>query len=297
MLYQRTINNEIKIEGIGLHSGRAAHMVLCSAPADTGVVFVVDGVRIKASRENVADTAYATSLSKDGVTVRTVEHILSALAGMGVDNVYVELDGPEVPIMDGSAWPFVRAISESGLRVQGAGRRFIKVVKPVTVHLGDKSASLLPSPSFRITYRIDFKHPLLTDQSLSLDVDAASFETELARARTFGFVRDVEMLRKAGLARGASLENAVAIDDGHILNKEGLRYKDEFVRHKMLDAVGDLSLAGMPVIGHLVADKSGHHLNSLLVRELLARKDAWIMVEGAPAFDESSKGFALSEAM
>jgi len=297
VLFQKTIKNEVTIEGIGLHTGRDAKVVISPAPADTGVVFIADGIRIKASCENVSDTAYATSIEDDGVSIRTIEHLLAALAGLSVDNAYIEVTGGEIPIMDGSAAPFVSALKETGLATLGVGRRFLKIVKPVTVQDGDKSATLLPASESRITYRIDFNHPLISDQSLSMALDAQGFEAELSSARTFGFLRDVEMLQKAGLAKGGSLNNAVVVDDTRILNEEGLRFKDEFVRHKMMDAVGDLSLLGMPFIGHLVADKSGHRLNHRLVCEVLSQRDAWIVVEGGTAQEAASAGLVLTEAV
>ncbi|MGA2192457.1 MAG: UDP-3-O-acyl-N-acetylglucosamine deacetylase [Nitrospirota bacterium] len=283
MLNQKTIKRPVTLSGVGLHSGERARVTICPAPAGTGIVFLSGGARVRAVCDSVGDTSYATSLLEDGVRIGTVEHILAALAGLLVDNAYIETDGGEVPILDGSAWPFVKAIKEAGLSVQGMPRRYMKVVKDVTVHDGDKSASILPSPVSTITSRIDFDNPLVSDQSLSMEYNAASFERELAPARTFGFFRDAEMLRQAGLARGASLENAVVIGEDGILNHEGLRFPDEFVRHKMLDMIGDLSLTGFPIIGHFVADKPGHALNHRLVRELLARPDCWIMVEGHPA--------------
>ena len=296
MLYQKTIRDGFEVKGVGLHSGQDVRMVVSPAPPDTGIVFVVDGSVVKASHDAVTDTSYATSLERGGAGVRTVEHLLAAFAGLMIDNAYVELDGGEVPILDGSAWPFVKLLKEAGQAVQTAPRRYLKILKPVTVHDGDKSATLLPSPVQRITYRIDFRHPLLSDQSLSLELDPIRFEGELAAARTFGFLRDVEMLRKAGLARGGSLDNAVVLDDERILNPEGLRFDDEFVRHKMMDAVGDLALLGMPFIGHLVADKSGHRLNHRLVREIMARKDCWIIVEGETETDDATLSLSMTEA-
>ncbi len=279
-------------------------MTLLPAPAGTGIIFRVggkgDGWReeIKAVSENVGDTSYATTLvggrsSGGGARVRTVEHILAALAGLGVDNAYAELSGPEVPIMDGSARPFVDALREAGLQTLSARRRYIKIVKPVTVHDGDKVAALLPSPVARVTCRIEFNHPLIMDQEITIDLDAASFEHEIADARTFGFLRDIEMLEKAGLAKGASLENAVVVGEAHILNPGGLRYPDEFVRHKALDLIGDLSLAGMPIIAHAVMDKSGHQLNQRLVKKLLAEKDAWMVLEGEPVLSEARLATAV----
>ncbi len=294
MLSQRTIKKTVRMEGVGLHSGEKTSLVLHPAPVNTGIIFISGGVHIKASHENVGDTTYATSLQKDGQRVRTVEHLLAALAGMSIDNVFVELSGGEVPIMDGSAWPFVQALREAGAEAQEAPRRYLKIVKPVTVHDGDKSATLLPSPVPRITYRIDFPHPMIEDQSRSMDLDQLLFEEELSPARTFGFLKEVEMLRAAGLAKGGSLKNAVVMGEAQVLNEEGLRFPDEFVRHKMLDAVGDFSLLGMPFIGHLVADKSGHKLNHILVGEVLASRDSWIIVEGEPARQDT--GVILAEA-
>lgn len=287
MLSQRTLKRQVKVEGIGLHTGSPSTVVICPAPPDTGIVFISGGTAIKAISENVGDTSYATTLHSGGSTVRTVEHLLAALSGLSVDNAFIEVDGPEVPIMDGSSGPFVKALKEAGIKEQKAPRRYIKILKAITVNEGDKSATLLPSPVPRMTYRIDFEHPLISDQSLSMDLSPADYEQDLADARTFGFLRDVQMLWKAGLAKGGSPENAVVVDEDRILNDEGLRFPDEFVRHKMLDAIGDLSLLGMPFIGHLVADKSGHRLNQRLVEEVLSHPDAWIAIEGEPALEET----------
>ena len=273
---------------MGLHSGETVRMELSPAPAGTGIIFRVDGTEIKAASENVGDTSYATTLEKGRVKVRTVEHLLAALAGLQVDNIYVDLSGSEVPIMDGSARAFVDAVLQAGLETLDTRRKYLKIVKAVTVHDGDKSATLLPSPVARITCRIDFNHPLILDQDISLDFDPGSFEQELADARTFGFLRDIEMLEKAGLAKGASLDNAVVVGEAHILNPGGLRYPDEFVRHKALDLMGDLSLAGMPLICHAVVDKSGHQLNQRLVRKLLSEKDAWMVLDGEPELMEAN---------
>ncbi len=225
---------------MGLHSGETVRIGTLPAPAGTGIIFRVGGTEIKAASENVGDTSYATTLEKGRVKVRTVEHLLAALAGLQVDNIYVDLSGSEVPIMDGSARAFVDAVLQAGTETLDARRKYLKIVKAITVHDGDKSATLLPSPVARITCRIDFNHPLILDQDISLDFDPGSFEQELADARTFGFLRDIEMLEKAGLAKGASLDNAVVVGEAHILNPGGLRYPDEFVRHKALDLMGDL---------------------------------------------------------
>jgi UDP-3-O-[3-hydroxymyristoyl] N-acetylglucosamine deacetylase len=267
------------VDGVGLHSGAPVQLTVAPAPADTGIVFVRSGVELPALAGNVVDTMLNTSLGKDGVRVGTVEHLLAALAGCGIDNAYLEVDGPEVPILDGSSGPFVQLVHEAGIHEQRAVRRFLQVRKPVVVTDGDKSAKLLPARSFSISYTIDFRHPLISEQTFSLDLDERTFAREIARARTFGFKRDVERLHQAGLARGGSLDNAVVVDDFHILNPEGLRFPNEFVRHKILDAIGDLALFGMPVIGRFVATKSGHALNQALVRKALASDDACEIVQ------------------
>ncbi len=269
---QRTFKQRASFEGIGLHSGQRVRLTLAPAPADSGITFVRTdvhpGVEIPAVAASVVDAVLNTSLGKDGVRIGTVEHVLAALAGCGIDNARVEVDGPEVPIADGSSAPFVQLVSRAGVHELRAARRFLQVKKPIVVSDGDKVAKLLPARRFGVTYTIDFQHPLISDQRYELELDARSFLKEIARARTFGFKRDVEKLHRAGLARGGSLENAVVVDDFHILNPEGLRFSDEFVRHKILDAIGDLALLGMPVIGHLVAVKSGHALNHQLVRKV-----------------------------
>jgi UDP-3-O-[3-hydroxymyristoyl] N-acetylglucosamine deacetylase len=227
----------------------------------------------------VVDTALATTLGKDGVRVGTVEHLLAALSGMGIDNVRVELDGPEVPIMDGSAQAFAQCVVEAGIREQDEAKTFLVIRKTVSVGEPGKEASLSPSRTFRIDCEIDFSHPLIHDQAVSLEVSDRGFAKELCRARTFGFLRDVERLKSAGLARGGSLDNAIVVDEYSILNPEGLRFPDEFVRHKALDAVGDLSLLGHPVIGHLKAVRSGHALNHKLVQKVLSDESSFVKVK------------------
>ena len=277
---QRTFKQRASISGIGLHSGASVRMTLAPAPVDSGIVFVRDGVEIPALAEFVVVTNMNTSLGRGRVRIGTVEHVLSALAGCGIDNALVEVEGPEIPIADGSAEPFVALVRDAGVHEQRAARRYLMVRKTVAVTEGDKLARLAPARGrFSVNYTIDFRHPLITDQSFRLDVNERSFQKDIARARTFGFKRDVERLHEAGLARGGSLANAVVVDDFNILNPEGLRFPDEFVRHKILDALGDLSLLGMPVIGQLTAVKSGHALNQQLVRKLLAEVDACEVVQ------------------
>jgi UDP-3-O-[3-hydroxymyristoyl] N-acetylglucosamine deacetylase len=281
--HQRTFKHRASFEGIGLHSGERVRLTLAPAPPDSGITFVrMDAdpaVEIPAVSASVVDAVLNTSLGKDGVRIGTVEHVLAALAGCGIDNARIEVDGPEVPIGDGSSAPFVQLVYRAGVHELRAPRRFLLVKKPVAVSDGDKIVKLLPARCFSVTYTIDFQHPLISDQRYALELDARSFQKEIARARTFGFKRDVERLHRAGLARGGSLDNAVVVDDFHILNPEGLRFSDEFVRHKILDAVGDLALLGMPVIGHLVAVKSGHALNHQLVRKVEAEAAAWQVVQ------------------
>lgn len=271
---QRTLQLKTSVEGIGLHSGQPARLSLCPAPVDSGVVFVRSDLphplEIPARSEFVVDTTLCTKLGKNGATVATVEHLLAAIAGLGLDNVRVEVDGPEIPILDGSAAPFVALIEEAGIREQKAPRKVGVVRKPLRLVDGDKELYLQPASTFSISCVIDFDHPLITDQRLSLEINRQNFAREIASARTFGFAHEVEHLRSLGLAQGGSLENAIVVDDFHILNEGGLRFADEFVRHKILDAVGDLALFGLPIIGHLVAHKTGHALNHRLVEKLLA---------------------------
>ena len=277
---QRSFKQRASLSGIGLHSGAKVRVTLAPAPADSGIVFVRDGKEIPALADFVVDTTMNTSVGRDGLRIGTVEHVLAALAGCGIDNAYLEVEGPEIPIMDGSSEPFVALIREAGIHELRQSRRFLLVRKAVTVTEGDKLARLSPARGkFSINYTIDFRHPLISDQSFKLEMNERSFQKDIARARTFGFKRDVERLLRAGLARGGSLDNAVVVDDFNILNPEGLRFPDEFVRHKILDALGDLALIGMPVIGQLTAVKSGHGLNHQLVRRVLAEAEACEVVQ------------------
>jgi UDP-3-O-[3-hydroxymyristoyl] N-acetylglucosamine deacetylase len=280
---QRTISAPISCHGVGLHSGAKVTLTLLPAREDHGVVFARTDLPgkpvIPARSQYVVDTSLATTVGKDGAKLGTVEHLLSAISGLGVDNLRVEVDGPEVPIMDGSAAPFAALIRSAGVRVQEAPKSFVVIKKPVTVVDGDKEATLGPARSFKVSCTIDFKHPLITDQSFELDFSDHSFSKEISRARTFGFLRDVETMKRMGLARGGSLENAIVVDEYNILNPEPLRFPNEFVRHKILDCIGDMALFGRPVIGHLRVHKSGHALNHKLVEKVLADPTSFLVVE------------------
>ena len=288
MLYQRTLRNPICAVGVGLHSGEKVSMTLAPAPANSGITFRrVDcrpAVEIAARADNVGSTDLSTTLVRSHcgrrVSVSTVEHLLSALAGVGIDNARIDIDAAEVPIMDGSAGPFVFLIQSAGVVEQSASKQFIRIREAVRVQEGDKIAELLPCDHFKISFTIDFGHPALASTRLaqSFDLSSTSFIKEISRARTFGFIRDIEQLRAKGLARGGSMDNAVVLDDSKVLNENGLRYADEFVRHKTLDAIGDLYLLGKTLIGEFRGHKSGHYLNNRLLRALIGRPDAWEIV-------------------
>jgi UDP-3-O-[3-hydroxymyristoyl] N-acetylglucosamine deacetylase len=259
-------------------------MIMLPAPADRGIVFVrrdLGGSEIEAVAANTSATSYATTLRKNGATVQTVEHLLSAFAGLGISNAYVELDSDEVPIMDGSAAPFVRMIADAGIQSQDRTLPMLRITKPLFVREGDKQLAIWPSETAGISYFIDFNHPLVKEQSLTYQISEENFIREVSAARTFGFLSDVQMLQANGLAQGGSLENAVVLGPETVLNPEGLRYHDEFVRHKIMDIIGDLSLVGMPVIGHVVAHKSGHGLNAVMVSKLLQSPQNYV-IEGIP---------------
>lgn len=281
MIRQRTLKNIIRATGVGLHTGKKIYLTLRPAPVETGIVFRrVDldvPVEIKASHEYVGDTRLSTSLEKGDVKISTVEHLLSALAGMGIDNAYVDLSAPEVPIMDGSAGPFVFLIQSAGIEEQNKPKRFIRIKRTVKVQEDDKWAKFEPFEGFKVSFTIDFDHPAFTsrEQSAEVDFSTTSFVKEISRARTFGFMRDVEKLRERELALGGSLDNAVVVDDYRILNDDGLRYEDEFVKHKILDAIGDLYLLGHSLIGAFSGYKSGHALNNRLLCALMADENAW----------------------
>jgi UDP-3-O-[3-hydroxymyristoyl] N-acetylglucosamine deacetylase len=279
--YQRTIKNSISCEGIGLHSGKIAKMMIKPAPAGSGIVFSradLDGVEVRAIAANTAATSYATTLRQNGASVMTVEHLLAAFAGLHIDNAYVEIDAEELPIMDGSARRFVRLIADAGIRSQEIPQPMLKVISPVFVREGNRQIAVWPAETASISYFIDFNHPMLKEQSLHYQPSEETFLREVSDARTFGFLSDVKNLQANGLAKGASLDNAVALGEDSILNEDGLRYKDEFVRHKILDLLGDMSLVGMPIIGHIVAHKSGHGLNARMAAKLLASPESWVLV-------------------
>jgi UDP-3-O-[3-hydroxymyristoyl] N-acetylglucosamine deacetylase len=276
---QRTIRRQISCAGIGLHSGHKVTLTLKPAPADSGVVFrrMDVGVDIPATVSHVSAFNYATVLGRGGATVETVEHLLAALVSVGIDNVLVELTHNEVPIMDGSAAPFLYLIQEAGVKRLSASRRYLKVLRPLQIAQGDKRIAIYPSDHFKVSYTISFDHPLLRHQSRTERVTEQSFAESIAPARTFGFLKEVEWLRQQGLALGGSLENAIVIGDAGVLNP--LRFEDEFVRHKILDAVGDLALVGHPIVGHVVAHRAGHQLHTALAAHLLETRDAWMIVE------------------
>jgi len=284
MIRQRTLKNAIRATGVGLHTGQKIYLTLLPAPIDSGIVFrrvdLDPVVEIQAKAENVGDTTLSTSLMNGEVRVATVEHLLSAMAGLGIDNAIVEVSAPEVPIMDGSAGPFVFLIQSAGIQEQAAAKKFIRIKKPVTVYDGDKVASFLPFEGFKVTFSIDFDHPVFQGRTLktSVDFSSTSFVKEVSRARTFGFMHEIEYLRSKGLAKGGSIDNAIVVDDYRILNEDGLRYEDEFVKHKVLDAIGDLYLLGNSFIGEFKAHKSGHGLNNRSLRQLIAQEDAWEVV-------------------
>ncbi len=281
MIKQRTLKNSIKATGVGLHSGEKVYLTLRPAPVNTGIIFrrvdLDTPVEIPARAENVGDTTLSTTLVKDGVRISTVEHLLSAMAGMGIDNAYIDLSAPEVPIMDGSAGPFVFLLQSAGIVEQSAHKRFIRIKRNVVIEEGDKWVRFEPYEGFKVSFTIDFEHPVIQGRSQSAEIDfsSTSFVREVSRARTFGFMNQIEQLRANNLALGGSLNNAIVMDEYRILNEDGLRYEDEFVKHKILDAIGDLYLLGSSLIGAFSGHKAGHALNNKILRELLADKSAW----------------------
>lgn len=295
MVKQRTLKNSVSVTGVGLHSGEKVTLGLRPAPANTGIVFRRVDVKpveeIRAQAELVHDTRLSTCMEQNGVRVATIEHLMSALAGLGIDNAYVDLNNAEVPIMDGSAGTFIFLLQSAGIVEQSAAKKFIRIKKPVEIRQGDKWVRFEPYHGYRLTFTINFAHPVFADakQHVVVDLGEESYVRDISRARTFGFMQDVENMRAQGLALGGSLDNAIVMDDYRVLNADGLRFEDEFVKHKVLDAIGDLYLLGHPLIGAFSGYKSGHALNNALLRALLADELAWEFVtfdsvEDAPAF-------------
>lgn len=281
MIRQRTLKNAIRATGVGLHTGQKIYLTLLPAEIDTGIVFrrvdLDPPVDIPATAHNVGETTLSTCLVKGDVKVSTVEHLLSAMAGLGIDNAIIELNAPEVPIMDGSAGPFVFLMQSAGVQEQNAPKKFVRVTKPVEIQDGDKVACFLPFDGFKVHFSIAFDHPVFEGRTSEATVDfsSSSFIREISRARTFGFMHEIEYLRSKGLAQGGSMDNAIVVDEYRILNEDGLRFEDEFVKHKILDAIGDLYLLGNGLLAEYRAHKSGHSLNNRVLRKLMEQTDAW----------------------
>ena len=286
MRLQRTIRQEKLIRGIGLHTGREVTVRLKPASRNTGVIFKrVDlGSEIHASINEVSDTSFATTLGNGKGKVRTVEHLLAAASGLGIDNLYVEIDGPEVPILDGSAQGFVSALKGCGVARQASYKPYLRITRPVAFREGQTEVVAMPYEGRRISYQISYEHRLLQSQQMVIDIDEKSFAEQIAPARTFGFLKDAEKLRSMGLALGGSLDNAIVLDDEGVMNEAGLRFDDEFIRHKILDFIGDISLAGAPLYGHFLVSRSGHATNVKFLQQLLSSPDCWeVVTEGSPA--------------
>ncbi len=298
MIKQRTLKTKTKTTGVGLHSGEKVTLVLRPAAANTGIVFTRTDLdpapHARAEATSVVDTRLSTCISVGSARVATIEHLMSAFAGLGIDNAYIDIDGPEVPILDGSAGPFVFLLQSAGIEEQKAAKQFIRILKPIEIRDGDKWARFEPYDGFRITFTIEYRHPVFASghQSVCVDFAETSYIQELSRARTYGFMQDVEAMRSQGLALGGSLDNAIVMDEYRVLNSDGLRYDNEFVKHKVLDAIGDLYLLGHPVIGAYVGHKSGHALNNTLVRRLLAEPSAYEMA----SFERSEEAPAVLQA-
>lgn len=298
MIKQRTLKTKTKTTGVGLHTGEKVTLTLRPAAANTGIVFTRTDLdpapHARAEATSVVDTRLSTCISVGDARVATIEHLMSAFAGLGIDNAYIDIDGPEVPIMDGSAGPFVFLLQSAGIEEQKAAKQFIRILKPIEIREGDKWARFEPYDGFRITFTIEYRHPVFASghQSVCVDFAETSYIQELSRARTYGFMQDVEAMRSQGLALGGSLDNAIVMDEYRVLNSDGLRYDNEFVKHKVLDAIGDLYLLGHPVIGAYTGHKSGHALNNALVRRLLAEPSAYEMV----SFERNEEAPALLQA-
>jgi UDP-3-O-[3-hydroxymyristoyl] N-acetylglucosamine deacetylase len=298
LIKQRTLKNVIRATGVGLHTGQKILVTLRPAPINSGIVFCrVDlnpTVHIPANVNYVGDTTLSTTLENQGVKVSTVEHLLSAMAGLGIDNAFIDVNAPEIPIMDGSASPFVFLLQSAGIQEQTAAKRFIRIKKKISIQEGDKHATLLPFDGFKVSFSIDFDHPVFKSrtQTATVDFSSTSFVREVSRARTFGFIKDLDVLRANNLALGGSVDNAIVIDDVGVMNEDGLRYEDEFVKHKVLDAIGDLYLLGHSLIGEYQGHKSGHALNNKIIRELLNDQDSWELV----SFEDDCSPISYSQA-
>jgi UDP-3-O-[3-hydroxymyristoyl] N-acetylglucosamine deacetylase len=280
MRLQRTLKQEVSFEGIGLHTGGYSKVCIKPAPRDSGILFLRTDkdVSIRASVSAVSDTAFATTLGYNGAKIRTVEHVLAALSGLGIDNATIEVSGPEMPILDGSSLELTELIIKNGIAKQSKKRPYIKITSPLSLTDGNAEIAVFPYNGRRVTYRIHFNHHLLGEQTLSLDLTEENFAMEIAPARTFGFLKDVEYLKANGFARGGSFDNAIILGEHGVLNGTGLRFKDEFVRHKMLDLIGDLSLSGFPIYGHIIANKSGHTTNVKFLKKLFTHPEHWELV-------------------
>ncbi len=296
---QQTIEKIITCTGIGLHTGHKANLTVRPAQEGTGIHFFRKDMgnkypSTKAVVKNITDTRFSTTIGYNGNSVHTIEHLMAAFAGMGIDNAMVEIDAPEVPIMDGSAAPFVSLIKEAGIKKQKAVQPYIKIIKPIKLSDSDKSIIIEPAERLSITFYVNYEHPVVEEQTLSYTPDNGNFEREIAHARTYGFLNEVKELMAMGLAKGGSLENAIVIGDDSVLNEEGLRFEDEFVRHKILDVLGDIALIGMPVVGHIIARKSGHALNTQFVNEILKNRDCWVLMGKEDSAKKSEESCLLS---
>ena len=298
MRQQQTLSNPISCTGVGLHTGKPVTLTLRPAPVDTGVVFVNRnghaGATLAASVNHLVPTELCTAISGNGFQVKTIEHVLAALAGLNVDNVYVDIDAAEAPVMDGSSAPFVRLIESAGVACQNRRRSFLKITRPLEIVDGSRRIRIEPSSTPRITYTIQYDHPLIQTQSYAYEHSAHAFATDIAEARTFGFLQEVEALWARGLGRGGNLENTVVLSQDGILNESGLRFSDEFVRHKVLDLIGDFSLLGLPFIGHLIADRSGHALHTRLVKQILDHPECWVLLNADQTMSQSEVSPVLS---
>lgn len=286
MRYQRTLKREVRFSGIGLHSGRHVNVILRPSSRDSGIVFYRSDMKafLRADIASVIDSAYATTIGNERTKVKTVEHLLAAFAGLGIDNAIVELDGSEIPILDGSATEIVGLILKAGIAKQGKKAPYLKVIRPILMEEGHSRIAIFPYDGRKITFRIKFDHHILGEQTLSLDINEENFIREIAPARTFGFLKDVQYLMTKGLAKGGSLHNAIILSDDGILNPTGLRFRDEFVRHKILDAIGDFSLLGMPIHGHIIADRAGHSTNTRFLKHIISHSDCWEIVSESDFF-------------